>query len=118
MNFDLQEEQQVSLTAEPSSPAWKWYFKEHTMNGTCVSSMSFKSLANLKMNLNGSVLVSSETVRKRGEAGNYSTECGLVVEHLLHKGEDTEFNSQRQKKHKLATETWLLLKDALPPTKD
>lgn len=50
------------------------------------------------MNLNGSVLVSSETVRKRGEAGNYSTECGLVVERLLHKGEDTKFNSQRQKK--------------------
>lgn len=88
------------------------------MNGTCVSSMSFNSLANLKMNLNGSVLVSSETVRKRGEAGNYSTECGLVVERLLHKGEDTEFNSRRQKKHKLATETWLLLKDALPPMKD
>lgn len=69
MNFDLQEEQQVPLTAEPSFSAWRWYFKEHTLHGSCVSRMRFKSLANLKMNLNGTVLVSSETIRRR-EVGN------------------------------------------------
>lgn len=47
-----------------ATSAQKWYFKDHTVNGTCVSRMSFKSLTYLKMNLKRSVLVNSETTRK------------------------------------------------------